>query len=222
MKIFKPFIVFLLATCVHSVSAQKLNWSNFKNNQKHIANIHAGAEHGLVYGVTYGYHVKAARPIVLNAGYSFPAGNQLTDDFKTKLGGQINWYQTGNFYFASQLQGIFRRFENSYSRFLNLGVDISATGGFYKKHWFAAGEVGFDKAIVTHFKHSTSYKVNFPGVKDGWYEPSTGGNFYYGLLGGYSFNQADFYLRAGKLIQQDLKTSPMIPVYIELGVNWKF
>jgi hypothetical protein len=221
MKIFKPFIVFLLATCVHSVSAQTLNWSNLKKNQKHIANIHAGAEHGLIYGVTYGYHVKAARPIVLTAGYSFPAGKRLTDDFKTKIGGQINWHRSGNFYLSSQLQGVFRKFGNSYVRLLNFGADVSTTGGYYKKHWFAAGEVGFDKAIVTHFKHSDLYKANFPGVKDGWYEPSTGGNFYYGLLGGYSFKQTDLYLKAGKLVEQDFKTLPTIPIYAELGVNFK-
>jgi hypothetical protein len=222
MKILKVVIIILLATGVHSLNAQTLNWNNLKKNQKQIANIHFGAEHGLVYGVAYGYHIKAAKSIVLNAEYSFPAGNQLTDDFKTKLGGQVNWYQTKNFYFTSQLQSVFRRFENSYAKLLNFGANVSTTGGYYKKHWFAAGEIGFDKAIVTHFKHSASYKANFPGVKDGWYEPSTGGNFYYGIHGGYSFKQADLYLRAGKLVQQDFKTPPTIPVYAELGVSLKF
>jgi hypothetical protein len=222
MKFSKTVFLFLLAAGVHSVRAQTLNWKNLVSNQKHIGNIHIGAEHGFVYGVAYGYHVKSSLPVVLNAEYSFPAGNQLTDDFKTKLGGQISWYQSGNFYLSSQLQGIFRRFENSYARLLNFGADVSTTGGYYKKHWFAAGEIGFDKAIVTHFKHSASYKANFPGVKDGWYEPSTGGNFYYGIHGGYSFKQADLYLKAGKLVQQDFKTPPTIPVYAELGVSLKF
>jgi hypothetical protein len=118
--------------------------------------------------------------------------------------------------------GIFRRFENGYARLLNFGADVSTTGGFYKKHWFAAGEIGFDKAIVTHFKHTDLYKANFPGVKDGWYEPSTGGNFYYGINGGYSFKKQDIYLKAGRLIQQDFKTSPMLPFYAELGLNFRF
>jgi hypothetical protein len=119
------------------------------------------------------------------------------------------------------LQGIFRRFENSYARLINFGAAISTKVGYYKQHWFVAADAGFDKAIVTHFKHSNLYKENFPGVKDGWYEPSTGGNFYYGLQTGYSTKRADIYLRAGKLIEQDFQTDPMLPFYAELGLSFK-
>ena len=59
----------------------------------------------------------------------------------------------------------------------NFGSDLSSTIGYYKPKWFVATEVGFDKAIVTHFKHSDLFKEHFPDVKDGWYEPATGGNF---------------------------------------------
>jgi hypothetical protein len=80
-------------------------------------------------------------------------------------------------------------------------------------------EVGFDKAIVTHFKHSDLFKMNFPGVKDGWYEPSTSGNIYYGVKAGYSIRKFDFFLKAGKLTERDLKTSPTLPVYAGFGIN---
>lgn len=67
--------------------------------------------------------------------------------------------------------------------------------GLYKTRWFVAGETGFDKAIVTHFKHSDLYKENSPLVQDGWYQPATGGNFYYGVQTGYSFKTADLTLK---------------------------
>lgn len=91
--------------------------------------------------------------------------------------------------------------------------------------WFIAGEAGFDKAIVTHFKHfkhSESYKAVYPGVKDGWYEPASGGNFVYGLKGGFSGKNTDFYLQGGRIISQDLQTKPVLPVYIQLGLILKF
>lgn len=120
------------------------------------------------------------------------------------------------------MQAVFRRYESSYSRLLNFGAVISTTAGYYRPHWFVAAEAGFDKAIATHFKHSSLYRSNFTEVKDGWYEPPTGGNFYYGLQTGYSIKKADVYLRAGKLIEQDFQTSPFLPFYAELGFNLKW
>jgi hypothetical protein len=98
---------------------------------------------------------------------------------------------------------------------------MSATIGYYKSKWFVAGEAEFDKAIITHFKHSKSYKEIYPLVKDGWYEPATGGNFYYGLQTGYSFKKNDIYLKAGKILNQDFQTRPLIPFSVQLGFNLK-
>lgn len=199
------------------LKAQTVNWAQLP--QRHILNIHMAADHALNYGLGYSYRLKTKRPVLLQADYSFPSGNDLTDDLKFRTGITVNWWKTGHFQFASGLRGIVRRYQSSYARLLNFGADLSATGGYYKKHWFLAGELGFDKAIVTHFKHSAAYKASFPGVKDGWYEPSTGGNIYYGIQGGWSFGNKDLYLKFGKLAQQDLRSAPMLPVYAELGFN---
>jgi hypothetical protein len=210
----------LIAILFSSVSqAQITNWSSFNKPQRQIINVNIAADYGLTYGVGYAYRLKSKKPLVLNAEYSFPSGKNLTDDFKTKAGAEFRWLQSGNFQFASKLQGVFRRYDNSYARLLNFGADLSSTAGYYKHHWFAAVELGFDKAIITHFKHSDLYKANFPGVKDGWYEPSTGGNIYFGIRGGWSGKNKDVYLKIGKVEQQDLKESPMLPVYAQLGFN---
>lgn len=201
--------------------SQNLNWKNLKKDQKHIFNINTGVEHGVIFGVGYGYQLKSRLPIVLNAEYSFPGGEKLFDDLKTKIGGQIRFYKTGNINFSAKFYGVFRRYESDFTRLLNFGSDLSATAGYYKPKWFVAGEAGFDKAIVTHFKHTQSYKALYPLAKDGWYEPSAGGNFYYGLQTGYSFKKTDIYLKAGKIINQDLQTNPLIPFSVQLGFNWK-
>lgn len=198
--------------------SQVINWRSLDKKERHIININAGADYGLILGAGYGYQLKSRIPIVLNVEYSFPAGKKLLDDFKTKIGGHIS-YGVNNFQFAAKIQGVFRRYESSSVKLLNFGSDMSGTAGYYKAKWFIAGEAGFDKAIVTHFKHSAAYKQNFPSAKDGWYEPATGGNFYYGLQTGFSFRQNDIYLKGGKVVTQDFSTIPLFPFYLQVGCN---
>lgn len=202
--------------------AQTLNWASLNTKQKHIVNLNAGIDYGLVFGAGYEFQLNTKLPILLNAELSVPSGKNLTDDFKTKIGGEIRWFHSGNFYVSSDIQGIFRKYENSYATLLNFGSYTSAIAGYYRPKWFVAGELGFDKAIVTHFKHTDLFKENFPGIKDGWYEPATGGNFNYGIQGGTTIKRTDIYLKLGKTIQQDFKTNPVVPFYFQIGVNEKF
>lgn len=224
MKNYKTCIIFLIATWLAaSVDAQTINWANLQEQNKHIVNAHVAVEHGLIYGAGYGYQFKNRLfPTVIAIDYSFPSGNNIFDDFKVKVGGQIRWVEFHDFQFSTRIQGVFRRYENDFVRLVNFGSDLSGVFGYYRSKWFVASEVGFDKAIVTHFKHSDLFKEQYAGVIDGWYEPATAGNFYYGLQAGYSFKKGDFYLKAGNILAQDFKTKPMLPSYIELGYTMKF
>jgi hypothetical protein len=222
MKKIKILIIITVFFYIPATSfSQTLNWASLKKNQKNIININAGVEHGVTIGAGYGYQLRSGLPIVLNAEYSFPGGEKLFDDFKIKIGGQIQFYETGNFKVSAKFYGMFRRYESDFARLLNFGTDLSVVAGYYKSKWFIACEAGFDKAIVTHFKHKDSYKAIYPMVNNGWYEPATGGNFYYGLQTGYSFRETDIYLKAGKIITQDFQTRPLVPFYLQLGFNWK-
>jgi hypothetical protein len=224
MKAFK--IVFVIAYAFlggkNVAEAQNINWSNLRPEQRNIINVNAGYDYAFAYGVGYGYHMKSRIPVVLNIEYSQPVGENIFDDFKTKIGGQVRVYQINNLQFVAKVQGLVRRYETDYVRMFNFGSDMSAIIGHYKPKWFLAGEVGFDKAIVTNFTHSDLFKEDFPGVKDGWYEPATGGNFYYGLQTGFSLKNSDVTLKAGKVVQQDFKTNPTVPFYIQVGYNIRF
>lgn len=217
LKIITIFVILLSLQCV--ALSQDVNWASLQAKQRHIITLHAGVENGVVFGVRYGYQLKTKMPVILNAEYSFPAGKDLVNDFKTKLGAQIKLYKTGGFQFSAKVQGVFRRYENSLVRMVNFGSDMSGIVGFYKAKWFVAGEFGFDKAIVTSFKHTDRYREIFPGVKDGWYEPATGGNFYYGIQTGHSFKSNDVYLKVGQQIEEDFKTKPALPFYFQIGIN---
>jgi len=203
-------------------NAQTINWASLKSKQKHLLNINTGWEYGFVYGMGYGYKLKTKLPIIIDGEYSFPSGKNIVDDFKTKVGGKIRLYQINNFQLSANVYGVFRRFENPLVRLANFGSDLSGVIGYYKSKWFLAWEIGFDKAIVSHFKHSELFKTTiYSNVKDGWFEPSTGGNFYYGIQSGISFKQHDIYLKAGRMITQDFRTTPLIPFYAQLGYNLK-
>lgn len=223
MKTILALIIFLISFFTTNFSqAQTINWENLKSDEKHILNINAGWEYSFVYGLSYGYHLKTKMPILLESSFSFASGEVIFDDFKAKIGGQINLYKIENFRFNVAIHGIYRRYGNPSVTLQNFGADASATIGYYKPKWFAAGEFGFDQAIVTHFQHSEIYKEVYPDVKNGWFEPTTGGNFNFGIQGGYSFSRSDLTLRAGKVIMEDFKSEPLIPFYLQIGYNYKF
>lgn len=200
--------------------SQSINWASLKEEDRHLLNVNVGIDYGVIYGVGYGYHVKSKLPIVLNAEFSIPSGNKFLDDFKTKIGAHVKLYEINNFNASINVNGIFRRYENTLVTLSNLGGSANIVIGYYSPKWYVNGEFGFDKAISTHFKHKDAYKSNFPEVKDGWYE-TTGGNVQYGMQVGYSFNKSDIYLKGGKTTTQDFKTSPTIPIYVQLGYNFK-
>lgn len=223
MKFFNIFILIpLLWNISVSSVAQNINWAALTEEQKHIVQVQTGWDYGLVYGAGYSYHLKYKLPVLLNASYSFPSGGKVFDDFKFKLGGQMAFYQFKNFKISGSLHGIYRRYENPLVRLQNIGAEAAAVFGYYKPKWFAAGEIGFDEAIVTHFKHSQSFRDNvYADVQDGWYKPTTGGNFNYGVQLGYSFSKIDIMFKIGKVVTQDFKTTPMIPYYTQLGFVYK-
>ncbi len=222
MKNIKWAICIAITICIaNKTNAQTINWASLNPKQKHIVNMNVGWDYGMVLGVGYGYQLKTKMPVILHANYSFPSGKNLVDDFKTKIGGTVQLYKIKNFRAGAKIEAVFRRYENDEVRLLNFGSEMTAIVGYYKSKWFIAGEFGFDKAISTHIKHSNIYKEYYPGAKDGWYVP-TGGNFLYGLQGGYSFKRYDVNLKIGKTVSQDFKTDPMVPYYFQLGVNYRF
>lgn len=202
--------------------SQEINWKSLKDKDRHIVNINGGYNFGLIFGAGYGYHINSRLPLVLNLEFSVPSGNKLTEDLKSKAGIKIRLLEVKDFQFSANLYGTYMRYENGFVRTKTFGSDVSGVIGYYRPRWFVAGEFGFEKAIVTNFKHSDVYREIYPDVQDGWYQPSTGGNFRYGLQAGYSLKQHDLYLEVGQAISQDFKTKPMIPYYLQIGYNFKF
>ena len=212
--------LFVLGAAVQACT-QNINWQAFATGQKHFANLQAGFDYGMTLGLGYGYKLNTRIPAVVNIEYSFPAGERLFDDFKVRLGGQVQLVQWNGLAVTAKIYSPFRRYENSMVRLINFGGEFSGVVGYYRKHWYVAGEFGFDKAIVTHIQHTDIVRENYPGVQDGWYVP-TGGNYFFGLQAGVSIGRNDISLKAGGLATQGWKTTPYVPKYIGLGYNRRF
>lgn len=222
MNNLKIFTLTILAlSCFQQANAQAVNW-NVSEEAVHIVNISIGWDYSLSYSVGYAYQLNTIIPIMLNSNVSIPSGERLFDDIKVKVGSRILLLNKLNWKGDISINGIFRRYESPLVKLHSFGSELKGTFGYYRSKWFIAGELGFDKAIVTHFNHSDLFKENiFQDVKDGWYEPSTGGNFLYGFQTGYSFKKSDLVLKIGKVVTQDFETTPQIPFYLTLGLNYK-
>lgn len=220
MKAIRILIAFILTFFIYQKGmTQTVNW-NALEDTKHIITAGIGWDYSVSYSLGYAYQLKTKVPIMLTTNFSIPSGEKLLDDFKTKIGGQILLLNKSNLKGSITFNGIYRRYANPLVRLQNFGGELKGTFGYFKPKWFVAGEVGFDKAIVTHFKHSETFKETiFSHVKDGWYEPSTGGNFQYGIQTGCSFNKSDIILNIGMVTTQDFKTTPLIPYNLMLGYN---
>lgn len=215
-------ITILLYLLPNKLNAQNINWRVFNQEQKHIIGVNTGFDFGLTYGINYGRKLNTKLPIVINGEFSLPSGNKFLEDFKVKMGVQFEIVHSGNFSAILKASGIFRRFENDYARMLNFGSEFGGVAGYYKPRWYLAGEISFDKAIVTHIKHLPAALENNPDIVSGWYIP-TGGNFAYGIQTGLAFGQKnDLNLKIGRVINQTFKTEPTIPFYFQLGYNRRF
>lgn len=206
------------------VQAQVINWKNSFTENTHLLHANLGAEYGVTAGLGYHHVISATKfPLWVGGEVTLPAGNQPIDDFKLRLGTHIRIAVIKKIYFSVRIQGIVRRYHNQSVRLFNVGSDLAGVVGYYRQRWFLGLESGFDKAIVTNFKHSEWFRKNiYDRVQDGWYQPATGGNFYYGLLGSYSRRKVDFTFKAGRILQQDFKSQPVLPFYGQLGVNFRF
>lgn len=202
--------------------SQNINWRSIHNQQKNMVTAQLGLDYGTTVQVGYFRPIRAFRPILLGADFSMPAGEDLLDDFKVRWGGMIEVYEYNGFSVTGKILANYRRNEMSLVRMQSFGSEFAIISGYYKPTWHAALELGFDKAISTHLKHTDLMKETYPDVQDGWYVP-TGGNWYYGIQGSKSIGQqTDATLRLGLTNAQKDDEDSLLPFYLQLGINRRF
>ncbi|HTJ21503.1 MAG TPA: hypothetical protein VL383_03870 [Gemmatimonadaceae bacterium] len=144
-----------------------------------------------------------------------------TRDFRARLGTQTSVVRWRSLHLAGSATFIARGTENSIYRAFNFGADLTGTAGLYRQRWFAAGEFGKDKAIITHLTNSEWYRTHFyPDAKDGWYLDA-GGTYHYGVVSGIALGNAELVGRAGWL-RTERFNDMMPPLYATVGLGFGF
>ncbi len=142
-------------------------------------------------------------------------------DFRLRLGVQTYLARRGSLYLTGSAAAITRGTENVIYRGLDFGADVTGTLGVYRRRWFAAGEFGKDKAVITHVEHTDWYRQNYyPDAKDGWYLDA-GGTFHFGLVAGLTLGRAELHGRCGFLRTEDFNDMNP-PLYANVGLGFAF
>jgi hypothetical protein len=147
------------------------------------------------------------------------AGDADLRDYRVRLGGSVQLVQRGTFRVAASAAFMTRGTSNTIFRAINFGSDVGVTAGVYHRGWFVAGEVGFDKAIITHLAHTQEYRdQHYEDAKDGWYL-NNGGTGRLGLQLGSSIGGAELLLRAG-IARTQGGEALLAPGYLTLGLGF--
>ena len=202
--------------------SQNINWRLLREDRPNVLQLNFGYDYGVTAQLGYSRAFTLIRPVVVGLDFSVPMGDVLLDDFKARIGGQVEIVQAGSFSATVKIVSNFRRYKTQMVRIVSFGSDFAAVVGYYKSTWYAAGEFGFDKAVTSYFKHSDIMRAYYPTIRDGWYVP-TGGNFYYGIQGGKAIGESlELTLRMGATRAQENDEDAVLPYYAQLGLGVKF
>ncbi len=220
----KTYIAVLLIGFIaaEAACAQNINWRSLKEDQRNAMQLNLGYDYGMTAQLGYSRSLTIIRPVVLGLDYTSPMGNDLLDDFKVRLGAQIELVEIDGFSATAKIFSNFRRYQTDLVRIVSFGSDFAGVAGYYSATWYAAGEFGFDKAVTSYLKHSDVMRAMFPAIRDGWYVP-TGGHFYYGIQGGKTLGEnLELSLRAGATDAQFKDEEAVLPYYLQLGLGVRF
>jgi hypothetical protein len=160
----------------------------------------------------------AEHPFQFSLDGSVAVGDADVRDFKTRLAVQTSVLSWRSVHLTGSLAFVTRGTENSIYRGFSFGSSATGTLGWYRRRWFAAGELGFDKSIITHVTHSDWYREHFfPDAKDAWYL-DTGGTYNAGVTGGLSLGRTEVVGRFG-WARTERMNALLPPMYATLGLG---
>jgi hypothetical protein len=202
--------------------AQEVNLSRLDDEPANRVHVRTGAEYGFVAGVGYARTVSLLdRRLLLTGDVTVPFGGVDASDYRVRTGALVPIVGARRWRLAGSVAPTVRGTQNAAGTMTSLGTDLGVQGGFYARHWFVAGETGFDWSMTTHITHSDEYReLVYPGARDGWYAMS-GGIIRYGVQAGASFGRHDLVLRAGQMIEIGGET-PMLPFYGTLALDTRW
>jgi len=213
-------IIMTILVSINVLNAQTTNWQAFESSNKSTIYYNMGYDFAMTARLGYGHKINAKNPILIITDLTIPMGNDLIDDLKFRIGGQMQILRKNNIGVTATLYAIVRRHQTSLVKQIGFGSETALAIGYYKPKWHVATELGFDKSIITHLKHSDLMSDNYPGIRDAWYTDA-GGHFYYGIQASRKINtRMKIDLRLGKTNAQGDHMNALLPVYFQLGIDY--
>jgi hypothetical protein len=211
----------LLSVVVTHGAAAQWNVHRFDTGRNRVYSTF-GLDPAFVTSVGYGRVVRLiGHDFQLTGDVGLAAAHLDTKDFRARLSTQTSLVHWRSLHLTGSATFITRGTENSIYRALNFGADLTGTLGVYRHGWFAAGEFGFDKAIITHLTHSDWYRKHYyPDARNGWYLTG-GGTFHYGAAAGIALGKAEVSGRFGWRRTERFKEI-LPPMYVSVGLGVAF
>ena len=200
-------------------TAAQWNVARFGTEPNHVYTT-VGLDPAMITTVGYGRMIPLwGHDFQFTGDVGVVAAHMDLNDFRARVGAQTSILEWRSMRLTGSATFITRGTENLIYTGLDFGADFTGTIGAYKKQWFAAGEFGFDKAIITHITNSDYYKkYYYADAKDGWYLDA-GGTFHTGVVGGWAFGKAELVGRFGWLWTEDWNNLTP-PMYASVGVGY--
>lgn len=232
MKSIRSTIIFsMLILYCGTASSQHLEslWFQDESEHKNAAQLVLDWDPTLTLGLGYGRVIPIHfgshnRNIMLNLGLSVPIFLIPAADTGTiKLGGSIFVFDSP-WNIKAGLALRVQRFNNNVSEGSAFSGQIDLYPGYFAPNWSIALQLSYRSIFLVHLTHLQSYKDNFEGVQDGWYD-SMASYFFFALSGGVLLgDRVSITLRAGVRVAGTFESySPyLIPWIFSLGTEFWF
>jgi len=215
-------VIILISVSALYANAQNANWIQLEQTTTNIGYFNIGYDFGLTAQIGYARRWKQGHPLWLLLDYSTPMGADISDDFKLRTGGQITVYRHRRLMINTRLLANFRSYRNDLVHMSSFGSELALSLGHYGNRWHIEGELGFNKSIITHLRHTDQMKEQYNQIHDGWYLP-TGGHWFYGIQVGKRLGQESWLsFKFGVTDAEGEDMDPLLPRYVQIGYTKSF
>jgi hypothetical protein len=155
--------------------AQDVNFARLESGTNRI-HMSFGLDPAVVTTVGYSRGITlGVRAALVDLDIGVAAAKTDFQDLRARVGFQTTFWQLGDWRIAGRARLIARSTSNSIYDGAGFSADLTSYVGFYRRGWFAAASIGYDRQCVMHIKHSDWYREYFyEEAVDGWYRGKAG------------------------------------------------
>jgi hypothetical protein len=188
-------LVVSLLSLAKKSEAQDINFARLEpgTNRVHMS---FGLDPALVTTVGYSRGIALGdRAALVDLDIGMAAAEADFQDLRARIGFQTTFLQLGDWRVAVRGRLIARTTSNSIYDGTGFSADLTSYVGFYRRGWFAAALIGYDRQCVMHIKHTDWYREYFyENAVDGWYRGKAG-ILHVGLVTGIAAGPVEIALR---------------------------